>query len=64
MRWFGFDWREDARACMRSLRVRGAARLLLTRSAVVTKVLRNFMVAVVNNTVVFENKPELWRVAG
>lgn len=32
---------------MRSLRVRGAARLLLTRSAVVTKVLRNFMVAVV-----------------
>lgn len=35
---------------MRSLRVRGAARLLLTRSAVVTKVLRNFMVAVVDNT--------------
>lgn len=46
-RWLGFDWREDVRACTRSLRVRGAARVLPTRSAVVTKVLRNFMVAVV-----------------
>jgi hypothetical protein len=47
MRWLGFDWREDVRACTRSFRVRGAARVLLTRSAVVTKVLRNFMMAVV-----------------